>query len=75
MHLASELFPNAAVGAAVTEYSIEHSTGLGEIINEHRDNTIAFAEREGLDPDMMINTLQVRAHGHTYVEGVNQRWT
>jgi hypothetical protein len=61
MHLASELFPNPVVGAAVTKYSIEHSTGLGETINKHRDDTIAFAGREGLFPGMMINTAQVRA--------------
>ena len=59
MHNATEIFPNAKVAEDVTNYAIEHSTSLGKTVNQHRDDTIALTETTGLDPFMMINTLQV----------------
>jgi len=59
MHIPTELFPNPKVTVAVIDYAIANSTDLGETINQHCNDTLEFAQREGLDPTMMINTLQV----------------
>ncbi|KAI5789723.1 O-methyltransferase-domain-containing protein [Peziza echinospora] len=58
MHAVTELFPNPAVGNAVHEYCIQHSTPVPEHINRHREDTIRWAEETGGNADMMINTLQ-----------------
>ena len=59
MYSATELYPNAHVTEAVNEYSIAHSTPLPDFVNQHRAKSIDFATRAGMDPGMMVNTLQV----------------
>ncbi|RPA92665.1 S-adenosyl-L-methionine-dependent methyltransferase [Choiromyces venosus 120613-1] len=60
MYSATELYPNAHVTEAVHEYCIEHSTPLPKAIHQHREKSIDFANKVGMDPDMMINTLQAQ---------------
>jgi len=60
MYSATELYPTPEIGNAVHEYCIAHSSPLPEHINSHRRDTIEWAEREGSDPNMMINTLQAQ---------------
>lgn len=62
MLYATELYPNAEVGNAVHEYCIEHSTPVPKHIDEHRQATIEFCEKEKFPAIMMINTLQVYLH-------------
>ena len=64
MYSGTSLFPNDQVAKGVTEYSIESSTPMTSIINQHREATIAFAKSEGLNPNMMINTLQASLSAH-----------
>lgn len=59
MHAITELHPNVEVSNAVYEYSINHSTPVPKHIDEHRQATIEFCERENENANMMINTLQV----------------
>lgn len=58
MHTATELFPNSRVAEAVTDYAINMSTSLGDAIHQHRTDTIEYTKVAGLDPLMMINTLE-----------------
>ena len=59
MYTATELYPNAHVTEAVHEYSIAHSTPLPNVVEQHRAKSIDFANKVGMDPGMMVNTLQV----------------
>ena len=59
MFTATELYPNAQVTEAVHEYSIAHSTPLPNVVEQHRAKSIDFANKVGMDPGMMVNTLQV----------------
>lgn len=59
MHALTELFPNPEVGNAVHEYCITNSTSVPPHFDEHRQATIDYCLKEGLNANMMINTLQV----------------
>lgn len=59
MFTVTELHPNAEVSNAVHEYCIDHSTPVPKHIDEHWQATIDYCETEGVDANMMINTLQV----------------
>jgi len=60
MYSATDLYPNAHVTQAVHEYSIAHSTPLPDAMGQHREKTIEFSEKAGMDPTMMVNTLQAQ---------------
>lgn len=59
MHTESNLGSTPELAEAVHEYSIAHSTPLDKRVDEHRERTLRFCEEQGLDPVMMISSLQV----------------
>ncbi|CAZ80311.1 unnamed protein product [Tuber melanosporum] len=60
MYTATELYPNEHVTRAVHEYCIAHSTPLPGVVDQHRTKSIDFARSVGMDPYMMVNTLQAQ---------------
>ncbi|KAF8541341.1 hypothetical protein BDD12DRAFT_908714 [Trichophaea hybrida] len=60
MHIATGLFPNPEVAAAITDYATAHSTDLGEVVNKHYNDNLEFCEHEGLSPSMMISPNQAQ---------------
>ncbi|KAG0636653.1 S-adenosyl-L-methionine-dependent methyltransferase [Tuber brumale] len=60
MYTATELYPNEHVTRAVHEYCIAHSTPLPGTVDQHRAKSIDFAYSVGMDPYMMVNTLQAQ---------------
>ncbi|PWW76105.1 S-adenosyl-L-methionine-dependent methyltransferase [Tuber magnatum] len=60
MYSETELYPNPDVTQAVYEYCIAHSTPLPDVVDQHREKSIDFSRKAGMDPMMMVNPLQAQ---------------
>ncbi|KAF8453417.1 O-methyltransferase [Terfezia claveryi] len=60
MHLATELFPNAEVTEAQYNYAIQNSTAIAPHIDEHRAESIKWAEENNAEVIMLVHDLQAQ---------------
>lgn len=59
MYLATELFPNSIVNEAVHKYSVEQSIPVPSNLEQHRRESVKWAEENGAQVIMFVHPLQV----------------
>jgi len=59
MHLATELFPNTEVTEAQYSYGVQHSTAVAPHIDQHRAESVKWAEENDAEVIMLVHPLQV----------------